>query len=134
MDFDKSKVYTALNADELKAGSIVCVADSLSNLKSRFYRGKTGTLSQINSEDSQYRFRFETCDFALAYLIEPPKEHRAVCVDDLNMLGNILDQIGEKALITTSLALCFSRKNNITLDDEVSEIVNKFLAKWNKED
>lgn len=74
MEFDKSRVYTALNADELKVGSIVCVADSLSKLKSRFYRGKTGALSQINSEDSQYRFRFETCDFALAYLIEPPEE------------------------------------------------------------
>ena len=29
MEFDKSKVYTALNADELEVGSMVIVADSL---------------------------------------------------------------------------------------------------------
>lgn len=33
MDFDKSKVYTALNADELKLGSKVIVADDLKTLK-----------------------------------------------------------------------------------------------------
>lgn len=72
--FDKSRVYTAANADELKEGSKVCVADNLSELKSRLYRGKTATLSKIQSEDCLYRFCVENCNFALAYLIEPPKE------------------------------------------------------------
>ena len=35
MEFDKSRVYTALNADELKVGSKVIVADSLQGLKDR---------------------------------------------------------------------------------------------------
>lgn len=33
MDFDKSKVYTTLNADELKVGSKVIVAYTLGALK-----------------------------------------------------------------------------------------------------
>lgn len=74
MEFDKSRVYTAANADELKEGSKVCVADNLSELKSRLYRGKTATLSKIQSEDCLYRFCVENCNFALAYLIEPPEE------------------------------------------------------------
>lgn len=72
--FDKSRVYSAANADELKVGSKVCLADSLSNLKSKVYREKTVTLLRINDEDQQYRFGDENCNFALAYLIEPPEE------------------------------------------------------------
>ena len=34
MEFDESKVYTALNADKLKIGSEVIVADDLMHLKS----------------------------------------------------------------------------------------------------
>ena len=34
MEFDKSKIYTVLNADELKLGSKVYVADSLEALQS----------------------------------------------------------------------------------------------------
>ena len=33
MEFDKSRVYTIVNADELKVGSKVIVADSLGLLK-----------------------------------------------------------------------------------------------------
>ena len=33
MEFDKSKIYTAANADELKIGSKVVVADTLEDLK-----------------------------------------------------------------------------------------------------
>lgn len=75
MKFDKSKVYTALNADELKVGSKVIAANTLGDLKSRVERN--GTLIQldcINTEEYQYRF---TCDdgidYAFAYLVEEPK-------------------------------------------------------------
>ena len=33
MEFDKSKVYTSLNADELKIGSKAIVADTINELK-----------------------------------------------------------------------------------------------------
>lgn len=74
MEFDKSRVYTALNADELKVGSKVCVADNIYVLKNKVFKGKTETLSKIESEIYQYRFCVENRSFALAYLIEPPEE------------------------------------------------------------
>lgn len=76
MEFDKSRVYTAANADELKAGSIVCVADNLWVLKTRLSKGKSTKLSKIQSEGHQYRFCVGSCSFALAYLIGPPKLNR----------------------------------------------------------
>lgn len=39
MEFDKSKVYTALNADELKEGDIVFVSDYISSLKKEVEKG-----------------------------------------------------------------------------------------------
>lgn len=75
MKFDKSKVYTALNADELKVGSKVIAANTLGDLKSRVERnGTLIQLGRINTEEYQCRF---TCDdgidYAFAYLVEEPK-------------------------------------------------------------
>ena len=75
MEFDKSRVYTAANADELKEGSKVCVADNIWVLKTRLFKGKSTTLKKILSEGHQYRFCDGSCSFALAYLIEPPNEN-----------------------------------------------------------
>lgn len=50
MEFDKSKVYTALNADELKVGSKIIFADDLSSLQSRVIDASSvwiGTLESI---------------------------------------------------------------------------------------
>ena len=78
MKFDKSKVYTALNADELKAGSKVIVADTMEILKDRVAQdGPVETLKYVQSESALYRFktqdRFKTQgQNALAYLVEEP--------------------------------------------------------------
>lgn len=73
MEFDKSRVYTALNADELKAGDKVIVADQLAVLKQRVQEAKKDSaivLRKINGEDWGRRFGFTMSDFALAYLVE----------------------------------------------------------------
>ena len=73
MEFDKSRVFTALNADELRAGDKVIVADQLSVLKQRVQEGKKESavvLQKINGEDWGRRFGFKMSDFALAYLVE----------------------------------------------------------------
>jgi len=73
MEFNKSRVYTALNADELKPGDKVIVADDLDTLK-RCVKDNSpiNTLRMIGDED--YLFRFDVEDncvsFALAYLVE----------------------------------------------------------------
>ena len=74
MQFDKSKVYTALNADELKIGSKVLLADTLSELK-RLVENNVipDTLEFVRAETYQMRFLSGT-GFNLAYLIASPAE------------------------------------------------------------
>ena len=75
MEFDKSRIFTALNADELKIGSKVIVADSLGRLKECVESNKNiCTLINITNEDCAYRFETNNHAWLLAYLIEEPEE------------------------------------------------------------
>lgn len=76
MEFDKSKVYTAVNADELKTGSKVYVSDNFYYLKECVEENEGHfTLDIILSEKEPKRFCVKNEQpFALAYLIEPPDE------------------------------------------------------------
>lgn len=79
MEFDKSRVYTTLNAYELKIGSKCIFADDLGSLKDFVYEGSekhTYTLVKIESSYYEKRFCNGYGDFALAYLVEEPKESR----------------------------------------------------------
>ena len=77
MKFDKSRVYTAVNAEELKIGSKCIFADTIYAL-----RKKVGSDSAQLSvhvlravRDGSKKERFEEDDsttYLLAYLIEPP--------------------------------------------------------------
>ena len=81
MKFDKSKVYTSLNAEELEAGDVVYVADSIEELK-KLNPTMVRTLGRILSESHSHRFEnFDhTCSWSLAYLIakhyDPYKEFK----------------------------------------------------------
>ena len=74
MEFDKSKVYTALNAGELKVGSKCIFADTVKGLKCRIDDGRAmAILTCIGDESSVSRFVANGATlFNLAYLIEPP--------------------------------------------------------------
>lgn len=76
MEFDKSKVYTALNAGELKVGSKCIFADTVKGLKCRIDDGRAmAILTCIGDESSVSRFVANGATlFNLAYLIEPPAE------------------------------------------------------------
>ena len=77
MEFDVKRVYTSVNADELKVGSKCVFASDLATLKERVANEKitTATLSGILNEEYTERF---VCGnkvyYSLAYLIEPPEE------------------------------------------------------------
>ena len=74
MEFDKSRVYTALNADELRAGDKVIVGDSLTELKGKLSRGfEAETLTEILDEDWYGRFEIGENNYFLAYLVERAK-------------------------------------------------------------
>lgn len=74
MKFDKSRVYTALNADELKPGSKVILTDSIGSLKNSVRNDLyVTTLERILDESYMYRFLdSDHTEFALAYLVEEP--------------------------------------------------------------
>ena len=79
MEFDKTRVYTALNADELKVGSRVIIGNTIEELKNRVQNGTTPlTLSEIRSDSYEKRFKVEEYEedsvFSFIYLISEPEE------------------------------------------------------------
>ena len=78
MEFDKSRVYTAVNAEDLPIGSKCIFADSLYDLRTKVqgkrYKDFISTLKRINNDC--YINIFDGGDFSynLAYLIELPAE------------------------------------------------------------
>ncbi len=83
MEFDKSKVYTTVNADELKPGSKVIVADRLSTLKAYVENyDNIVTLYEIKDEEHAYRFACsDDSSWSLAYLVTPPEEKKLKWTD-----------------------------------------------------
>ena len=82
MKFDKSRIYTALNADELKVGSTVFVSDDLSSLKESLSDFRLlKIIERVESEKCKHRF---LCDdgfcYAFAYLVEEPNEQKLVAL------------------------------------------------------
>lgn len=83
MEFNKDKVYTALNADELKVGSKVAASDNIATLKEKVERNDFRILTAILAEHAKYRFRTvkfindaATVDFIYAYLVSEPEEKK----------------------------------------------------------
>ena len=79
MEFDKSRVYTALNADELPIGSRCVFADTIHDLRKKVESDSVQRSVYVLRYicDSSKMERFEEDDnavFLLAYLIEPPVE------------------------------------------------------------
>lgn len=83
MEFDKSRVYTAVNADELAIGSTCIFADTIQDLREKVQGGfRAGDcaedyfrhLAEIYDDDTIERFVANDCTYIYAYLIEPPAE------------------------------------------------------------
>ena len=76
MEFDKSRVYTAVNADELPIGSECFFADTIFHLRKEVIDGViSSTLERIDSDDFTARFVDDGgYRYTYAYLIEPPAE------------------------------------------------------------
>ena len=87
MEFDKNRVFTALNADELKVGSRVIVADTLEVLKLNLQKvnnindALVFDLIKIGSETDEYRFETTENIWQLAYLISEPEEKKLKWTD-----------------------------------------------------
>ncbi len=78
MEFDKSKVYTALNADEVKVGSKGFFADCIDTLKAFVTNGDDfDVLEEIGPEYDSERFKQKNgATYLLFYLVEEPEEEK----------------------------------------------------------
>lgn len=83
MEFDKSRVFTALNAEELKVGDKVFIADNPYDLEFDVKNEQDAAfIQEIYPRDTTARFRVKYChselydDYCLAYLIERAKEKK----------------------------------------------------------
>lgn len=81
MKFDKSKVFTTLNADELKVGSKGYFTDNIESLESVVQSEDYlafGELEKIQKPNMSCRFRMKESNtsFNLFYLVEEPKEEK----------------------------------------------------------
>ena len=74
MEFNKDRVFSALNADELSAGDKVIVAMSLATMKQYFKSGDIDeriiTLKNVLCDSFIHRFVTEQSSYPLAYLVE----------------------------------------------------------------
>ena len=98
MTFDKSKVYTALNADELKVGSKCIFANCLADLMDAVENDKkVRTRRFTKAFGCDYIARL--CDnygsnFALAYLIEPPVEPKYKPFESIDKAMEVIKEHG----------------------------------------
>ena len=79
MKFEKTRVYTALNAEELPIGSVCIYADALRELRKRVQTDSSEYKQVLTGlHDDSYTARFMTAEYfyALAYLIEPPAKQK----------------------------------------------------------
>ena len=77
MEFDKSNVYTAVNADELHEDDIVCIADMMRLLRTNVQECIVGQIVEIAPEDSCFRFVTGSGRYSLAYLVCPARNAEA---------------------------------------------------------
>ena len=77
MEFDKSKVYTALNADELPIGSKCIFADTVKGLRRKVEEpiDCVETFHRLHSDGGNDSFVGSDGVYCYAYLIDPPPRH-----------------------------------------------------------
>ena len=110
MKFDKTRVYSAYNADEVKVGSKGYFADSISELKKKVNEGnELLTLVKIYGEESATRFSISPISsYILFYLVEEPKEKVYRPYNDTAempngaMLNTVVSREGTRLLITAA--------------------------------
>lgn len=83
MEFQKERVFTALNADELKPGSKVIAANNIDSLKCKVYDGDDIIeVKKILDESYELRFQLDCKGaYPFVYLISEPEEKKLKWTD-----------------------------------------------------
>lgn len=135
MEFDKTRVFTPFNCDEVKIGSKGYFADYKDSLIARVQLGSEAylwTLDSIVLSDNDYVFSTnKTCKYHYFYLVEEPKEKtRRPCTRE--ELVEMLKKQGLSMLKTTVGNLYFTIEsisdNNVFMGSNYSykRLCNEF--------
>ena len=128
-ELDKSKVYTAVNADELKVGSKVIVADTLRDLKERVEDGYVQTLTDIRDDACINRFEVDSRSiYSIAYLVSEPEKLKWT---DLKV-GDVIKRGKEQAAVTYINEEGFSRKDIHISVGYCGMLTDEELEEWEK--
>ena len=119
MEFDKSRVYTAVNADELRIGDRVILGDSLSELREEVQAEKEAAIQNlmiIHGENMSFRFTGDKYHSgrSLAYLIEPPAEPKYKPFESVDKAMEAIKAHGRYVIKTNNMMSAFL----VTEDDK----------------
>lgn len=90
MEFDINRVYTAVNADEVKVGSKVICANTIKDLKRKVAENEITEIKGIKDDCYENRFSAwfdddllddDLLGYALAYLVSEPEEKKLKWTD-----------------------------------------------------
>ena len=97
MEFDKSKVYTAVNADELQIGSKCIFADTVKGLRRKVEEDAdcVETFYRLHNNGGDDLFVGNNYVYCYAYLIEPPAEPKYKPFENLKQLIVATEKHGE---------------------------------------
>ena len=127
MEFDKSRVYTAVNADELKVGSKVICADTVKALRKKVQADDYAQYVQpfIRLYDNGYDVQFlaDCYTYNYAYLIEPPSKPKYRPFESVDKAMEAIKAHGRYVIKTNNMMSAF----RVTEDDEDQEESRIFI-------
>lgn len=95
MTFDKSKVYTAVNADELQVGSWCAFADTLATLKENVEQEYAKEIVDIKDEREEDRFVLSNGNkYSLVYLLGFPTDPKYKPFSNIEKAREIISKHG----------------------------------------
>ena len=128
MEFDKSRVFTSVNADELKVGSKVYIADAIKTIKNKVENDsdEIDTIECIEPESEAARFFDGKGYWNLAYLISDPEEKK-LKVSDLKLGDIVRHKSGNLEYLVTGISY---NENQVFFGDDWSDDTD--LENWEK--
>lgn len=125
MEFDKSRVFSAVNADELKVGSKCIFANNVFTLKDHVRNNYPAEiLISVFSETITERFNSDSDEFySLAYLIELPKEPKYRPFASIKRAMDAIKAHGRHVIKTNNMMSAFL----VTEDDKDQEESRIFI-------
>jgi len=108
MEFDISRVYTVVNAEELHEGDRVYAADSLGLLESRVESDNEAfceIITSIGPKYDEYRFNIGSDFYALAYLVERAPEKKWRPFKDIDELKDAWERKTNIPIVLGTMSL-----------------------------